>query len=81
MGFVIAFNLQKSTQNRFEQSFLSTITTGKLHGEYDLSITLAESISSIALSMILLLFKGALYGLNLIDVWFSVFIFIFAALV
>ena len=45
------FNFRKSTQNLFEPSFLSTMTTGKFHGDLDLLTIPASSISSRVLSM------------------------------
>ena len=66
MGLIILFNCRKSTQKRLDPSFLSTTTTGKLHGDLDLRMIPASNISSMPLSITALLFNGVLYGFILI---------------
>ena len=58
MGLVIAFNLRKSMQKRFEPSFFGTITIGLLQGEDEGRIMSAANMSSMALSTTGLFFKG-----------------------
>ena len=69
--FVILFKAQKSTQNLFDPSILSTIPTRKLQGDFSLSIILASNISSTASLMTFLLFKCVWYVLTLIGVGLS----------
>ena len=61
IGFTILWSVLKSTYILSLLSFFLTTTKEKDHGDCDLSITFASEISSIALSMIFLLFKVVLY--------------------
>ena len=63
-------------QNLLLPSFFSTMITGNVQLDLDRCIILASSISSTALSIIFLVFKGVRYGLNLIGGWSPVSIFV-----
>ena len=64
LDFVTFLSCQKSYKNDMYCLSFSQVH-GKLQGKLDLSINFASNISSKALSKIFILFRGILYGHNL----------------